>query len=63
MNHQINKLTAFAAPVDDGIMFCAAPHPVRQSYTQKNQQGSCFRELFYTSFNGSSRVFCIVVHE
>ena len=27
-NHDV---TAFAAPVDDGIMFCAAPRPPRQS--------------------------------
>jgi 20S proteasome alpha/beta subunit len=29
------KHTALAAPVDDGIMFCAAPRPPLQSYINK----------------------------
>jgi hypothetical protein len=31
MKTKINKHTALAAPVDDGIIFCAAPRPPRQS--------------------------------
>ncbi len=29
--------TALAAPVEDGIIFCAAPRPPRQSYTNSNR--------------------------
>jgi hypothetical protein len=32
IKNEINKHTALAAPVDDGIIFCAAPRPPRQSY-------------------------------
>jgi len=35
IKNKTNKHTAFAAPVDDGIIFCAAPRPPRQSYRNK----------------------------
>ena len=34
-NAGITFPTAFAAPVDDGIMFCAAPRPPRQSFANR----------------------------
>lgn len=61
------ELTALAAPVDDGIMFWAAPRPPRQSCKKKRESWDHheIRQMKFclALFDGPSTVFCVAVYE